>query len=146
MYRQAAPFSRGAPTASPRRPGRKPGAAYGPRAHRRSPPRVDETHDAPPPAQCPRCQRVVRRLRVALRYQDKLPVKGPVGRAFRIAIGQCTRAAGGSKGGTRCRPPMDLGIVEVAERVGYSSARTFSTAFSRQVGKPPSRYAATVRT
>lgn len=34
-----------------------------------------------------------------------------------------------------------LPIVEVAERVGYSSASTFSTAFSRHVGEPPRRYA-----
>ncbi len=35
----------------------------------------------------------------------------------------------------------DIGLAEVAERVGYSSASTFSTAFSRHVGQPPSRYA-----
>jgi AraC-like DNA-binding protein len=35
----------------------------------------------------------------------------------------------------------DLGISEVAERVGYASASTFSTAFSRHVGQAPSRYA-----
>ncbi|PTL80862.1 AraC family transcriptional regulator [Vitiosangium sp. GDMCC 1.1324] len=35
----------------------------------------------------------------------------------------------------------ELGIAEVAERVGYSSASTFSTAFSRHVGQPPGRYA-----
>ncbi|MDI3284070.1 AraC family transcriptional regulator [Polyangium sp. 15x6] len=35
----------------------------------------------------------------------------------------------------------DMGIAEVAERVGYSSASTFSTAFRRHVGQPPSRYA-----
>ncbi len=35
----------------------------------------------------------------------------------------------------------DLGIAEVADRVGYGSASTFSTAFSRHVGEPPSRYA-----
>lgn len=35
----------------------------------------------------------------------------------------------------------DLGLDEVAERVGYGSASTFSTAFSRHVGLPPSRYA-----
>ena len=35
----------------------------------------------------------------------------------------------------------DLGVAAVAERVGYASASTFSTAFSRHVGQPPSRYA-----
>lgn len=35
----------------------------------------------------------------------------------------------------------DIGLAAVAERVGYSSASTFSTAFSRHVGQPPSRYA-----
>jgi AraC-like DNA-binding protein len=35
----------------------------------------------------------------------------------------------------------DVGIAAVAERVGYGSASTFSTAFSRHVGQPPSRYA-----
>jgi AraC-like DNA-binding protein len=36
---------------------------------------------------------------------------------------------------------QDLELAEVAERVGYSSASTFSTAFSRHVGQPPGRYA-----
>ena len=35
----------------------------------------------------------------------------------------------------------NLGLAEVAERVGYGSASTFSTAFSRHVGQPPGRYA-----
>jgi AraC-like DNA-binding protein len=38
-----------------------------------------------------------------------------------------------------------LGLDEVAERVGYGSASNFSTAFSRHVGKPPSRYARDLR-
>lgn len=36
---------------------------------------------------------------------------------------------------------QELDIAEVAERVGYGSASTFSTAFSRYVGEPPGRYA-----
>jgi AraC-like DNA-binding protein len=32
-------------------------------------------------------------------------------------------------------------VADVAERVGYSCASTFSTAFSRHVGQPPARYA-----
>lgn len=35
----------------------------------------------------------------------------------------------------------DIPLAEVAERVGYGSASTFSTAFSRHVGQPPGRYA-----
>ncbi|MGT2488883.1 cupin domain-containing protein [Methylobacterium oryzae CBMB20] len=34
-----------------------------------------------------------------------------------------------------------VGMAEVAERVGYSSASTFSVAFARHVGRPPIRYA-----
>jgi len=34
----------------------------------------------------------------------------------------------------------NFGLAQVAERVGYGSASTFSTAFSRHVGQPPSRY------
>jgi AraC-like DNA-binding protein len=36
---------------------------------------------------------------------------------------------------------QDLGLAEVAEHVGYGSASTFSTAFSRHVGHPPGRFA-----
>lgn len=35
----------------------------------------------------------------------------------------------------------DVPLAEVAERVGYGSASTFSTAFSRHVGQPPGRFA-----
>lgn len=34
----------------------------------------------------------------------------------------------------------ELGMDQVAERVGYSSASTFSTAFARHAGMPPARY------
>jgi AraC-like DNA-binding protein len=35
----------------------------------------------------------------------------------------------------------DYGIEQVAARVGYGSASTFSTAFARHVGMSPMRYA-----
>ena len=38
----------------------------------------------------------------------------------------------------------EIAITEVADRVGYGSASTFSTAFSRHVGQPPGRYARAV--
>ena len=40
----------------------------------------------------------------------------------------------------------ELTIAEVAERVGYGSTSTFSVAFSRHVGQPPSQYAAGILT
>jgi AraC-like DNA-binding protein len=40
----------------------------------------------------------------------------------------------------------ECGLAEVAERVGYGSASTFSTAFSRHAGQAPGRYARSVRT
>lgn len=36
---------------------------------------------------------------------------------------------------------QDISLAEVAERIGYSSASTFSTAFSRCVGQAPGRFA-----
>jgi transposase len=89
VYRQAAPFARGVTVATPRVPGRKRGAAYGVRAHRRRPLHVDETYEAPLPPACPDCGGALHRRRTAVQYQEELPVHRPVVRQFRIAIGQC---------------------------------------------------------
>ena len=35
----------------------------------------------------------------------------------------------------------ETGVAAIAERIGYSSASTFSTAFTRHVGQPPTHYA-----
>ena len=43
-------FSKGAPTPTPRRPGRKPGRAYGPRAWRPVPAHIDAVVEVLPPA------------------------------------------------------------------------------------------------
>ena len=56
------------------------------------------------------------------------------------ADGIPARLAHGRRAGI-CSAASDLGVAEVAERVGYGSASTFSTAFSRHVGQPPGRYA-----
>src|SRR4051812_49971835 len=71
--RQAAPFSKGPPKPDPKRPGRKPGDAYGPnRAFRAAPPHVDEVHDAPLPDRCP-CGGAVGPTRAARPYPGGLP-------------------------------------------------------------------------
>ena len=90
VYRQAAPFSRGTRAPAPRRPGRKAGASYGRHGQRCAPRHIDETYEAPLPPHCPRCQHHVRLRRVALQYQEELPVQRPVVRAFRVQIGECT--------------------------------------------------------
>jgi transposase len=87
--RQAAPFSRGLPQANPARPGRKPGAAYGRKAHRPRPRQIDATYAAPLPARCPDCGGPVQRQRIVSQYHEDLPVQRPVVHAFRVAIGQC---------------------------------------------------------
>src|SRR4051794_825535 len=55
--RQAALFAKGPPAAQPKTPGRKPGAAYGTKAHRPppSPVQITETYEAPLPGTCPGC-------------------------------------------------------------------------------------------
>ena len=78
--RQAAPFSRNKPKAHPRPGGRKPGAAYGTKAHRLppAPERVDEVVDVPLPGSCPRCGGEVVVDAVAWQFQEELV---PVGKA-----------------------------------------------------------------
>jgi hypothetical protein len=71
-FRQAAPFAKPLKR-NPRRPGRKAGRHYGPKARRRRPRHVDERHEALLPAQCPHCQGRVRETRVATQYQKRFP-------------------------------------------------------------------------
>jgi len=87
--RQAAPFSRDCPATHPRRPGRKSGAAYGPRARRPAPTHIDEQYDAPLPRTCPACAGVVIETSVTTQYHEDLPPVRPLVRAFQIHIGAC---------------------------------------------------------
>jgi transposase len=90
--RQAAPFAKGPPTAQPKKPGRKPGKDYGPKAHRQ-PPRpeqIDEVHEAPLPPVCPDCGGPLDETHVAHQFQVEIPRK-PIHRQFNIHVGQCRR-------------------------------------------------------
>ena len=89
LHRQAAPFSRGAPHRLPRRPGRKPGAAYGRKAHRRPPTQVDEHYAAALPTTCPDCGGLLAVTGRATQHQEELPLVRPIVRAFHIEIGHC---------------------------------------------------------
>jgi transposase len=88
--RQAAPFSKGEPAATPKRPGRKSGRRYGPRRWRARPAHVDEVVDVAPPAACPRCgERVVGTGDVRVQYQADIPAVRPHVTEFRCQVGRC---------------------------------------------------------
>jgi transposase len=87
--RQAAPFSKGAPTFHPQVPGRRPGRGYGPHGHRQPPALIDEIVDVPLPDVCPRCGGAIAEMRVADQIQEELPVVQPHVRRFHVHIGRC---------------------------------------------------------
>lgn len=87
--RQAAPFSKGAPKDSPKRPGRKPGAAYGKQAVRAVPETVDERLTVDCPLWCPDCHGRVRLADQKSQYQIDLPEIRPRTTEFIVHYGQC---------------------------------------------------------
>jgi transposase len=87
--RQAAPFSKGDPKPHPKRAGRRPGAAYGARAHRRPPKRVDRVVTVGLPASCPGCGGELVTERVAVQHVEDLPEPVPVITRFEVRIGRC---------------------------------------------------------
>src|SRR5215471_12043440 len=88
--RQAAPFAKGQPAGQPKKPGRRPGKDYGPKAHRRppTPDQIDEVHEAPLPAACPDCGGLLDETHVAQQFQVEIP-RQPIHRQFNIHVGRC---------------------------------------------------------
>lgn len=88
--RQAAPFSKAPPKENPQTPGRKPGAAYGLRGHRRPPEEVDEVYRVELPTRCHRCgsTRIQKLGELDSQYQEEVPRKA-IRRRFDREVGQC---------------------------------------------------------
>jgi transposase len=89
--RQAAPFSKGEPKPTPKKPGRKAGKDHGQHAHRPPPPpeAVDEVLDAPLPERCPDCGgEIAEDDEVDEQFQTDIPTQ-PIRRKFRIRKGCC---------------------------------------------------------
>ncbi len=84
--RQAAPFSKGEPETNPKRPGRKGGANYGPKAHRGIPLKVDDEIPVYLPETSPCCGAEINNRRVEDQYQTEIVRKTRVTR-FRVHVG-----------------------------------------------------------
>jgi transposase len=82
--RQAAPFSKGDPSPTPKRPGRRPGAAYGTRANRQPPEHVDQVAEVGLPACCHGCGGELALERVATQHVEDLPPACPLVVRYRI--------------------------------------------------------------
>jgi transposase len=87
--RQATPFSKGAPKAQPKKPGRKKGH---PAAHRSRPEHVDRVEEAPLPPCCPDCAGPVVEDEVQEQYQEDIPRPVPkIVTQFNVHIGHCAQ-------------------------------------------------------
>lgn len=89
--RQAAPFSKGAPSEDPKQSGRKAGDQYGQQATRPRPERVDETIEVPCPLYCEHCQGKVVLQGKAHQYQVDLPEILPWTTEFILHYGKCSQ-------------------------------------------------------
>lgn len=132
-FRQAAPFSKGAPRAHPRRPGRKPGPAYGRQGHRRVPPVVNEPYDVPVPRTCPDCGGAVEDTHVTAQYQEDLPPVQPVVRRFDVHVGRCRRCGRRVQG----RHPLQISdaLGAAAVQLGPEAVAT-AAVLNKQLGLP----------
>ena len=89
--RQATPFSKGAPKAEPKKPGRKAGHQA---AQRAKPSRIDRTLEAPLPDACPHCGGQLQEEQVLPQYQEDIPRPvQPLVTQFNVHIGHCEQCA-----------------------------------------------------
>ena len=89
--RQAAPFSRGKRSQTAKKPGRKPGSAYGSQAHRAPPKEIDQKITVDCPLICPYCGGGVRLEGKTSQYQTDIPPITPETTEFEIHYGRCVR-------------------------------------------------------
>src|ERR1022692_174398 len=81
-------FSKGEPKSDSKPPGRKPGAAYGQRATRPVPSRVDEQIPVPLPPHCPHCHGAVILNNTQPQYQEDI-LRMTIIRRFDVEVGTC---------------------------------------------------------
>ena len=87
--RQAAPFAKGKPAATPARPGRKAGPAHGGAARREPPPSVDEIVVVPLASACPGCGGALVPIGESTQVQIELPEPRPRITRYVCQRGRC---------------------------------------------------------
>lgn len=137
--RQAAPFSRRAPNASPQKPGRKAGPEYGQASRRGIPERVDEVVDVPLPARCPHCGGEVEETGVVSQYQTEIPEPRVERIEFRIHRGRCRRCRQAVQG--RDRRQTSSAVGSAASQVG-PRAVALAVELNKGLGLPYGKTAA----
>lgn len=153
--RQAAPFRKpDGPKPTAKTPGRKPGAAHGPHAHRAAPPAIDERYDAPLPPVCPRCGgRHLQESHTVTQYQTEIP-RRPIHRQFTIHLGTCRDCGAAVQGrhplqtsdavgaaGSLLGAEAHAALVLLNKELGLShgkSARLFRTLFGITIARATS--------
>lgn len=112
LKRQAAPFSKGGPKPDPKPPGRKPGTAYGQRACRPVPARVDQQIPVPLPKESACCGAPVIYNETKSQYQEDI-VRLTIVRQFDIQIGRCACCGRHVQGRHRLQTSDALGAAQV---------------------------------
>jgi transposase len=138
--RQAAPFSREKRSEQPGRPGRRPGSAYGTRAHRRPPAQVDEELEAPLSDRC-ECGGEIEHERTVFQYQEELPEPRPWYRRYAVHIGRCQGCGRRHQGRHRFQTSDALGA---AGSMLGPRAVAFATQLNKELGLSPQKTARTL--
>ncbi len=152
--RQAAPFSKGTQKPHPRKPGRKPGKAYGSQPCRAAPRRIDEVVEAPLPECCPHYAGQLEETSVEVQYQTDIPERLETKTTeFRIHVGQCVESRRRVQGPHARQTSQSLGAVAnqirpqalpwprtLNKQSGVSHGRLvrlFASAFGLRLAKAP---------
>ncbi len=144
--RPAAPFSRtdgsakeGNSRAPAKRAGRKPGEAYGTKAHRTEPEHVDRVVQVGLPERCPCCEgSEVEVERIAHQYQAELPVMCPEFIRFDLSLGQCREC--GARVQPRHAEQTSDALGAAASQIG-PRAVGLAALMNKQLGVSPKRIA-----
>jgi transposase len=117
--RQAAPFSKGAPSLHPKPPGRRPGEGYGRQALPSIPKRVDEAILVPCPLWCRHCHGRVRLHGCGHQYLLDLPVVRPKVTEFVVDYGYCVECGRRAQGRhpRQISDALEVGTVQVGPGV-----------------------------